>query len=348
MVADPLLVPVRDVLARLGDRALPAPSWERIVEVDVEPGAEPKDPRSSRGLAVAAALVLLIGAVGVWRLQQDDDRASYATPPGVDRTIAVPLFVPAGMAYDGADVGAVGVPGYDGVAQEGTVSASWSRGDASLMVVSAPNSAGLEALPGREEPLMPMQTVTVVSDEDPIVVAWYSPTDSLATFGVRAVGLTLEEVLVVARSAWYVTPELWGDLSKNAGFRSLDDSRSGLDRWTPIPGPGDDEIPVFVWGSLQPSAPPALLIGLGRGGGFYGAGTPVDRCDAIYDGDNGVEQQVGLAGDADVVAFEVTDADGTVHQVTAQEHPGLPAYRFAVTTATPRAGQVRVTCEVES
>ena len=81
-----------------------------------------------------------------------------------------------------------------------------------------------------------------------------------------------------------------------------------------------------------------------------------------FDTDPGVDDALALAliarspslnlvgvstvfGNADVVAFVVTDADGTVRRVPALVHPGLPNYRFAVTMATPENGVLPVTCE---
>lgn len=346
MTTDPLLAPVRDVLGRTGDLALPARSWADVVAVPFEDRSD--GDHRTRWLAAAAVIVVLLGAAGVWQMRTGSGTEVFATPPGTARWIAVPLFVSEGMAYDGTIDGDGTVPGYDGVAAADTVVVSWTRGDDTLTIVSAEDPGGLSALPGRDEPLVPLQTATVVEDDGPIVLRWYSPTGSTGAFGLRAVGLTLDEALTVARSAWYVTPDIWFDLSARAGFRSPDELMAPMDPWAPPGIALEDDAPVaFVRGSVQRDV---VLGGLSvsfLGGtiGLFEAATAIDRCSAVADGDNGVAQPVALFGNADVAAFVVTDADGTVRRVPALEHPGLPNYRFAVTMATPENGVLPVTCE---
>jgi hypothetical protein len=74
-----------------------------------------------------------------------------------------------------------------------------------------------------------------------------------------------------------------------------------------------------------------------------------DRCWADYEPDHEVAHQVTLSGGADVLVFQVTDADGAVTRVPSQEHPGLPNHRFAIVTVTHvKNGLVPVTCETRS
>ncbi len=347
---DPLRPPVRDVLGRVGDTALPARPFRELVELPVRPaGFEAMPQRRWVITAVAAVATLVLGVVGLRAVAGRDTSATSGVAAMSERSVAVPLYVPEDMALQEAGVAATGgVLGVDGTAID-RAAAAWYRSDASLVVSSASGDQPLVVTGDVEVVLRTGAIARYTEFDDAMIdIAWRQPGGG-PFVGIRSIGLEFDDVVDVAESMWYVTPAMWDDLTDHAGFASLSDARAGYDRWAPDTNVDLDGVPaVFVTGSLQEGFGLAFLEG-NMGTSFDGRIPGALECQSIAlrrDERARSWPAVLVALDPDAATFVLDEPDGTSRRIAVQRHPGLPQLGFAVSLRTSLPdGSRPVTCE---
>jgi hypothetical protein len=334
---------LRAALGAIGDRALPAPSFDLLVEVPVIRHESVDRSRARLAVLAAAAIIIVMAAGLVWRITSDGRMVT--TAPADERWIAVLLSVPDGLALDRAGTNEVptSVPGFDGLSDETAVSA-WSGTSGSMVVVSSPPLQTLRPVAGQPVEFGDGQVGWAVEDGNGLVRLGWIDDRSGAAVGIEATGFGLDAVTAIATSIWWVTPQIWAEVTDHAGFESSRQMSAGFDRWQPD---GSDlrNADVGVVGSLQTGFWLGFAIGTGRSQSV-GPGLPTNLCWGDSTASDVEPRPWLLMGDPMVTAFVVTDpTDGTRTTLGAFEHPGLPMFRFAVTTDRNGTGDLRVDCE---
>jgi hypothetical protein len=297
-------------------------------------------------MAVAAVLVLLLGVVGLRAVGGREVVTTTVVAPTSERTVAVPLYVPGGMALVSAGVETSVTPAADGTPLVAAV-AVWERKDARITINSSPADLVPEPSGDREVALQTGATAFVVERDNSTLMSWQQP-DGGPTVAISSFGLSLDDLVAIADSMWYVTPAIWDDLTDRAGFASNEESSEGYDPWSPPTDIDLDGAPaVFVSGSLQQGLSIQLFPGFL---GFSFGGPPMDqpRCFAgsLPTDPDADAWPVVFVGPPDVTAFVFDASDGTEQRVPAVGHPGLPQLRFAmVSTSAVGQGMPTVDCE---
>ena len=333
---------LRAALGAIGDRALPAPSFDSLVEVPLIRHESVDRSRARLAVLAAAAIIIVVAAGLVWRITSDGRMVT--TAPTDERWIAVLLSVPDGLALDRAGTNEVptSVPGFDGLSDETAVSA-WSGTSGSIVVASAPPLQTLRPVAGQPVEFGDGQVGWAIEDGNGLVRLGWIDDRSGAAVGIEATGFGLDAITAIATSIWWVTPQIWAEVTDHAGFASRRQMSAGFDRWQPDGSdlPGAD---IGVVGSLQAGFQIGLELNT-RVSQSVGADLPTNLC---WGGSTASDFEPAwlLMGDPMVTAFVVTDPiDGTRTALGAFEHPGLPMFRFAVTTDRNGTGDLRVDCE---
>ena len=265
----------------------------------VEPSPLPRERSHHRvlaGLAVAASLLIALVVVLVTRHPAEPADTHTAT----ERTIAVPTYRPAGLAYHEASRDDTGAhldfrAGSQGLVITSGVDASVPLQHAHTVVLLSGVAANVEVGEGSAE------------------VRWALPDGrSFAVIG----SYSETELLRVANGLWYVTPEMFDQLNRYTGFLSLDEEMKVVDVWR-IPGDAFLTAAIGVRGSLQTGSSPTIF------GGQLGFTFAPSDC-RVETVDNSGE--VILIGPGATTSFVLTLRDGTTIDVPASSPPGLPTY----------------------
>ena len=300
----------------------------RLHEVQAAPLAA----RSHRpvwiGLAVAASL--LAGLVVVLATRHPAEPAS----PRGDRTVAVPLYLPSGFGlHEAGTTGRGGIPGFDGL-YDGIRLVSYQGPSLAHFVVAATGEgAGLPTPGDRTVTLFSGVVATITSDVDLTTIAWAQPDGPFV--GIKASGLTDEELVNLANNLWYTTPEMFERAAARGGFAQLAGDDQPVDTWRPPTG--DGHVRVGVQGRLQLG----LMLKLTDSMGITVAG----QCYANYE-TPGSDWAV-LYGPGTTTEFVVTSAGHAPFRVPAYQVPGIPTLAVAAPTIPPeitRLADVQVEC----
>lgn len=272
--------------------------------------------RSVIGLATAACLLAVVVVVLITR--------HPAQPAGGtgDRTVAVPTYIPTGFAYYQAGAStAGGVWGFSGTFDTHVL--EYRRGAASFVLSSALAEGVTPGAGDHTVELLSGVVAMVAIDPDITSIAWAQPNGPIVS--VRGSGMTEAELLDVANSLWYVTPTVFDQLNRYAGFLPPDEAGRLADRWR-IPGDRFDGSDAALRGSLQTGVWAFVFDGTV---GF--SGVPSECLAQALDNDG----RVVLLGPGTTAEFRLTLPDGRVLTVPAATHPGLPTMAFGAVQVPP-------------
>lgn len=328
---------LRHALGVIGDRSLPALTFEAIVARGVE--APTRHPRPHRMLLPALVVAGLITAVMlVVTTGRDSPTIADGTLASQGRTIAVPTFVPPGFALDEAASFFFGAELGRGQTDEADVVLRYSGPGATLEIVSG---MGDRAAPPADSAALILPSGTAVSgfvSDEFVRIWWQEPGGPVVS--IVATGVELDLVEQVADSMWFTTPKTWGTLTEYAGFLNGETAGRGFDRWVP---PGD-EIPLgvaAVYGQLQTG----LRLSFGDGVLWATPTQAAGTCFATSLDNEGFF----LIGDAATVAFVVTGTEEPSRRIVAEHPPGMPRWRVATLLVDGASGQlpptVTLACE---
>jgi hypothetical protein len=160
----------------------------------------------------------------------------------------LPLYLPSGFGlHEAGATGRGGIPGFDGL-YDGIRLVSYQGPSLAHFVVAATGEgAGLPTPGDRTVTLFSGVVATITSDVDLTTIAWAQPDGPIV--GIKASGLTDEELVNLANNLWYTTPAIFERAAARGGFAQLAGDDQPVDTWRPPTG--DDHVRVGVQGRLQ-------------------------------------------------------------------------------------------------
>jgi hypothetical protein len=289
---------------------------------------------------VAVAAVLIVGLVVV----VTHHRSAEPAAPLKDRPFAVATWVPEGFGIDQTIPYVNPGPGIHGFddSWKGVSFTRYTGPSFHDIIVATARHGSVPPLPGtRTVTLASGAVAQLTRNGEFVTVAWVQP-GGYAT-SVYAQGITDNDAVKIAVNIWWVTEQMWQQVTAKAGFPSL-----VLDAWTP-PGAGGSTFTLTMRGSLQKGFAQTYEV---QGGTIasapYEPGPYTDVCQWNHRGGLTHDAIVILSASVGVEAFRVTLPDGTTTDVVAGMPPGMPSGRVATIVVHPKKGEapndIRVQC----